>query len=48
MAGMLYVGGPGIETDESLASWVRQAYDFASSLPAKQAKTTKAPRGKKA
>jgi TfoX/Sxy family transcriptional regulator of competence genes len=48
MTGMLFVGAPGFETDASLASWVRQAYDFASSLPAKQAKMQSAPRGRKA
>jgi len=48
MTGMLFVGAPGIETDASLSSWVRQAYDFASSLPAKQAKAKLAPRGRKA
>ena len=39
MVGFIYVGGPGIATDESLGAWVEQCYDYAASLPPKTART---------
>ncbi len=35
MKGFLFVGTGGYHTDESLSKWVRQAVDFAASLPLK-------------
>ena len=35
MTGMVLVGSPGIKTDASLSSWVQEAVDFVSSLPAR-------------
>ena len=35
MRGMVVVSSGGYETDDALQDWVRQAADFAASLPAK-------------
>lgn len=45
MQGYVYAGGPAIESDAALKSWVDQTYAFAGSLPAKKPKT---PRPRKA
>ena len=35
MKGFVYVGAPGLESDDNLAAWVSRGLDFALSLPAK-------------
>jgi TfoX/Sxy family transcriptional regulator of competence genes len=41
MTGMLYVGRPTIDEDATLATWVEQSFEFASSLPAKKPATSR-------
>ena len=36
MKGYLYVGSPGIDSDEEQGAWVEQTHEFASTLPARK------------
>jgi len=38
LKGFVYVSGPGIETDEALASWIERSLSFVESLPPKKKK----------
>jgi TfoX/Sxy family transcriptional regulator of competence genes len=45
MKGYVYVAPEGIESDAVLAEWVGRAVSFVETLPAKEAKPERAPRG---
>jgi TfoX/Sxy family transcriptional regulator of competence genes len=45
MKGFLYVGSAGLRTERALEGWVQRGVAFASSLPPKEAKPKRRPRG---